>query len=240
MSGLQNVSSCRARRNPAARSAFTLIELLVTVVIIGLLAAILLPALSSARERARRVLCASNQRQLSTAMVLYAGDNNEALPCYFGGTVFTNGSGGGVHLKVHLNGRWSAPANLGPISNTKLLLCPTDKSPAQFSLLDANNNPITVGTSFAYNYELYMTGTRLSRCDAASLVLLMDGDDLNNAQNGVWYSNVNPSKQYKDIDRFNNTIATRRHFNRFDIAYLDTHVELGTTVLAGSLLPGFQ
>ena len=60
--------------------AFTLIELLVVVAIISVLAALLLPALGSAREKAYRGVCANNLRQVGMATISYAGDNNEALP----------------------------------------------------------------------------------------------------------------------------------------------------------------
>ena len=59
---------------------FTLIELLVVVAIIGILAAMLLPVLSKARERARRVSCASNLKQIGLAMIMYAGDKKGAFP----------------------------------------------------------------------------------------------------------------------------------------------------------------
>lgn len=59
---------------------FTLIELLVVISIIALLIAILLPALRSAREVARRSVCASNIRQVGLGITLYANDNDEWLP----------------------------------------------------------------------------------------------------------------------------------------------------------------
>jgi prepilin-type N-terminal cleavage/methylation domain-containing protein len=62
------------------RSGFTLIELLVVIAIIALLAAILFPVFAKAREKARQTACSNNQRQLATAILLYAQDHEETLP----------------------------------------------------------------------------------------------------------------------------------------------------------------
>ncbi|PYI89837.1 MAG: hypothetical protein DME26_00120 [Verrucomicrobia bacterium] len=69
---------CPDRTN--ARRGFTLIDLLVVIAIIGILASLLLPALSSAKERARRAACLSNIRQFIMATHLYAGDYQDYLP----------------------------------------------------------------------------------------------------------------------------------------------------------------
>ena len=106
------VSSCRRRR------AFTLIELLVVIAIISILAALLLPTLSRAKEQARRIACVSSQRQIGFGFRMWAEDNQGDYPWELAPEA--GGTRGCAETWRHLYMIHQE------IVTTKVLVCPSD------------------------------------------------------------------------------------------------------------------
>ena len=134
---------------------FTLIELLVVVAIIAILAALLMPALSAAKEKGRQTQCLDHLRQLGMSAVLYADDNDEMFPARAA------------------NNRW--PTQLRPqYANLRILVCPSDAWAAGESRQQRRSRrdvlPDLAARSFIINgwndYFLLLRGGRAGGVDA--------------------------------------------------------------------------
>jgi prepilin-type N-terminal cleavage/methylation domain-containing protein len=135
--------------------AFTLIELLVVIAIISILAAILLPALSGAKERARMVKCISNQRQIGVAFKLYADDTTKFPPLGPSGCGFQFG-GDEPHDLSWNPALW--PATNRPLwfytKSRELYHCPADRGMTSDNPVDArvwSSFFFALGSSYRYN-----------------------------------------------------------------------------------------
>jgi prepilin-type N-terminal cleavage/methylation domain-containing protein/prepilin-type processing-associated H-X9-DG protein len=97
------------------KTAFTLIELLVVIAIIAILAAILFPVFATAREKARQISCASNEKQLGLGFIQYVQDYDEKFPCgvNVAGNVVGTGWGGQIYSYVKSTGVYKCPDDPG-------------------------------------------------------------------------------------------------------------------------------
>lgn len=153
-------------KGAARRGGFTLVELLVVIGIIALLIAILMPALSTAREHARRIKCVSNIRQLSMAWLMYANENKGRFcppsggpqvpgsPRTFGWLVNVppNASGNNRHVDVTTGMLWRY------LRSRDVYLCPSD--PQQLVQSGTNAGAIPGSSGFSYGVNTWLGDPR--------------------------------------------------------------------------------
>ena len=118
------------------RKGFTLIELLVVIAIIAILAAILFPVFAQAREKARQISCASNMKQIGTAVMMYAQDYDETLVPYNSGFLQTPityiAYWDALLLPYVKNGDPTRAAQVGSNAFGGVWRCPSSKNATQY------------------------------------------------------------------------------------------------------------
>jgi prepilin-type N-terminal cleavage/methylation domain-containing protein len=229
MKQLNSKSSHNTPAPPSASGGFTLIELLVVIAIIAILAAMILPALSRAKQKTQGVYCLNNTKQMALAWTMYAGDSNDKLaPNSDGGQCgqtagtaawvagwldFGSGQPSGANTNVQMlvnHDAYPYGAYLGPyIKNPASFKCPADMSQSKFAgqsyarvrSISMNNY---VGMSYDRMPSTWTVPSKYTQCHTFAQIkspvdMFVFLDEREDSINDGWYAS-DPDHQWQIVD----------------------------------------
>jgi len=230
-------------KNHRLKSGFTLIELLVVIAIVGILAAMLLPALSKAKLQAQGIQCVNNKKQMALAWLLYTDDYRNTYPTNGGGGsndpswvtgwMNPNNSTDNTNIDNLIGSQYDPYCSLGSYAkNAKIYHCPSDMSadpqygPRVRSIsMNGWINPSTTGNIGSYWTKpslKFSHPTDFGKMGASQTFVFLDEHP--NSINDGWFSIC------MDCDATGGSISSDipadYHNNACAFSYADGHAEL--------------
>jgi len=245
-----NDGTPECRRDPAAGGwnsfAFTLIELLLVIAIIGILAALLLPVLSSTKANAQRTYCMNNLKQLAVAWTIYNGENGgripSCVPFYTRGIINSNVWVQGVSCLTN----WPDPFGVVDAG----VLDATNQNAIMRGVLFPGNKAVAIyrcpkdsreinGVPFVRSYSMnnWMNGIPYASWDKSkgldtsnrlfetesiistpSQLFVFIDEDASTINDAMFVTIMNPAEGFEDM-------PARRHVTGYPLSFADGHAE---------------